>query len=238
MRFQNRKAIACLASLGLMWAGSVSAQWQKKPYQEWSEKEALKILNDSPWGQTQTVTDTSKMFDTGRTLASGESRVAEVPKTNFRIRFFSSRPIRQATSRFVELKQKGPINEQLAAQLQSLANADFPDYVIITVTTDSTDSGSQMGSAAVILDKQTTSQLKNDTYLLVSGGQRVFLREYQPPRKDGLGARFIFARTVDGKPFITPESSELLFYSKLTGGPELSMRFKIKDMLFNGKLEY
>ena len=25
-----------------------------KPWTEWSEKEAAKILNDSPWGQTQT----------------------------------------------------------------------------------------------------------------------------------------------------------------------------------------
>src|SRR6267143_2601573 len=93
---------AYLQVLLLLFPIAVSAQWQKKPYTEWSEKEALNVLNNSPWGQTQTVADTSKMFDTGRTLASGESRVAEVPQTNFRIRFFSAKPIRQAISRLVE----------------------------------------------------------------------------------------------------------------------------------------
>ena len=32
---------------------SLSAQWNKKPYTEWSEKEATKLLNDSPWCQTR-----------------------------------------------------------------------------------------------------------------------------------------------------------------------------------------
>jgi hypothetical protein len=35
---------------------SLSAQWNKKPYTEWSEREAMKLLNDSPWCQTKAVT--------------------------------------------------------------------------------------------------------------------------------------------------------------------------------------
>ncbi|MCI0490560.1 MAG: hypothetical protein L0229_28540, partial [Blastocatellia bacterium] len=31
----------------------VPAQWSGKPYTEWSEKEALKLLHDSPWGRTE-----------------------------------------------------------------------------------------------------------------------------------------------------------------------------------------
>src|SRR5207244_6371313 len=52
---------------GLMLAHplSISGQWNKKPYTEWSEKEAMKLLNDSPWGQTHTFTDMSKSFSTG-----------------------------------------------------------------------------------------------------------------------------------------------------------------------------
>src|SRR4030095_555479 len=38
------------------------AQKKMKPWTEWSEKEALKILNDSAWGQTQTDTNTAEMF--------------------------------------------------------------------------------------------------------------------------------------------------------------------------------
>jgi len=53
-----------------------------------------------------------------------------------------------------------------------------------------------------------------------------------------VGAGFIFPRIVEGKPFITTDSDEVLFFSQLNSGPELNMRFKINDMMFNGKLEY
>jgi len=237
MKFSPRLTILRLVALSLTISAIASAQWQKKPYTEWSEKEALGVLNNSPWGQTQTYTDTSHMFDEGRRVISNESRVVEVPEINFRIRFFSSKPIRQATSRLVELKQKGQVSKQLAAQLNALANADFPDYIVITVTTEAGRSGSLMGLAASLLDRQSTAQLKNDTYLS-KGGKRVFLTEYQTPRNDGLGARFIFPRSVDGKPFISADSDEVVFHSTLNAGPELNMRFKIKDMMFGGSLEY
>jgi hypothetical protein len=227
----------CLQILFLLFPFAVSAQWQKKPYNEWSEKEALNVLNNSPWGQTQTVADTSTMFGAlaARTGPTGEH---EVPKTNFRIRFFSAKPIRQAISRLVEIKQKGEMNKQLEGQLKALAAADFPDYIIITVITDSTESGTRMGAAATLLDNVTSAELKNGTYLSI-GGQRLFLQEYQPPRKDGLGARFVFPRMVDGKPFISLDSGEVLFHSDIIiANVELNMRFKIKDMVFAGKLEY
>jgi hypothetical protein len=214
------------------------AQWQKKTYKQWSEKEALAVLNNSPWGQTQTYTDTSHMFDEGRAAISNQKREVEVPQVNFRIRFFSSKPIRQATSRLVELMQKGNVNKQLAAQLDALAAAEFPDYVVITVVTEVKEAGSLMGLAASLMDRQTTAQLKNDTYLLTKGGKRVFLLEYQTPRKDGLGARFIFPRLVDGKPFISADTEEVQFHAELNAGPDLDMRFKLKDMMFDGKLEY
>ena len=213
------------------------AQREKQPYREWSEKEARGILDNSPWAHTQTITDTSHMFDTGRAVLSNERREAEVPETKFHIRFFTAKPVRQATTRLIEIQRKGEINKQLAAQLEGLANADFPDYIIITVILEVAKSGSQMGSAASLLDRQTTAQLKTDTFLSLKG-KRLFLVEYQPPRPDGLGARFVFPRLVDGKPFISEADGELLFHSSLNGGPELSMRFKVKDMIFEGKLEY
>ena len=226
-----------IIALTTLCAGNASAQWDKRPYREWSEKEARNVLDNSPWGQTQTVTDTSHMFDTGRAVVSNERREVEVPETKFHIRLFTAKPVRQATSRLIEIQRKGEISKPLAAQLEGLANADFPDYIIITVIMEVAKSGSQMGAAASLLDRQTTSQLKPDTFLSLKG-QRLFLVEYQPPRPDGLGARFIFPRLVDGKPFISETDGELLFHSSLNSGPELSMRFKVKEMTFNGRLEY
>lgn len=226
-----------LTVLGLAFVASASAQWDKKPYTEWSEKEATKILNESPWGQTQTATDTSNMTGQAR-VDSGRSRISDVVNVNFRIRFFSARPVRQAFSRIVELQQQGEVSDQLAARLKGLANGEFPDFVIITVSCDSLNASQQFQRLNAALSKQTTAELQQNTYLQAKGGQRIFLREYQAPRNDGFGARFVFPRLVDGKPWLTPESGEVLFNSELKEIGTLSMRYKVKDMMFNGKLEY
>ena len=232
------KSKVLVIAVTLLCATYAYAQWDKKPYKEWSEKEALAVLNNSPWGQTQIYTDTSHMFDEGRAVDSAARREIEVPEIRFRIRFFSSKPILQATSRLVELKQKGQLSKQLASQLDALANATFPDYIVVTVAAETAKAGSLMGMAASLLDRQTTAQLKNDTYLSTKGGKRVFLLEYQPPRNDGFGARFVFPRNVDGQPVISPENESVLFHAKLNAGPDLEMRFKVKDMMFQGLLEF
>ena len=215
---------------------AVSAQWNKKPYTEWSEKEATKLLNDSPWAQTQTITDTSQM--TGQARAdSSQSRIAQVFNVNLRIRFLSAKPVRQALSQLMELKNGEKISAQLAARLKAFAAADFPDYIVITVTTES-DRASQLHQQTLAsFYKLTTNELKSNTYLLARG-QRVFIKEYQPPGNDGFGARYIFPRLVDGKPFIAPEAGDVLFHSEPSGFTLLNMRYKVKEMMFDGKLEY
>jgi hypothetical protein len=249
MKSFNRVFI--MGGLALLLAPEIaSAQWSKKPYTEWSEKEALKLLDDSPWSQKQSFTDTSKNFSVSR----GQSTIAEVVTVNFHIRFFTAKPVRQAISRYTESQQKGKLSDQMAARLKALAAADFPDYIIVTVTCDSDRASNMLQQATDLLHKLTTSELKNSTYLLTNKGQRVFLNEFQAPRNDGLGARFVFQRLVDGKTFITSESGEILFHSDLGGGHPLdstvpnsdtmrngftlNTRYKVKDMMFDGKLEY
>jgi hypothetical protein len=250
--------LSCLIALS-----SAPAQWNSKPYRDWSEKEAMKLLNDSPWAQTQTFSDISQLTGNAR-LASGASRIGEEFHVNFRIRFLSSRPVRQATARMMEIQNKGELSAPLEKQLQAFAAADFPDYVVITVTVDSPRPSNHLQQATLMLAKMTTADLQNNTYLL-AGGKKVFIREYQPPRNDGLGARFIFPRLIDGKPYITAETESVLFHSEMMAarttsalgsnpasqsGPSasssiapfsefiLNTRFKVKDMILGGKLEY
>lgn len=243
---------------------TISGQWNKKPYTEWSEKEALKLLNDSPWAQTQTVTDTSKQSSTTRSGSGSTTAIADIISVNFRVRFFSAKPTRQAIARVMELHQKGKLPEQMAAQLKALAAADFPDYIIVTVTAESDKPSNMLQQANAALYTLTTNELKNDTYLVIRDGRRLFLKEYQRPRNDGLGARFIFQRLPDGKPFINEQSEEILFHTEINGGAALdgtipnsdipnrdasgrtassigftiNTRYKVKDMIVNGKLEY
>ncbi|HKP87964.1 MAG TPA: hypothetical protein VJZ26_17810 [Blastocatellia bacterium] len=254
MKTANRLLTWVALALFLFFPTATPAQWNKKPYTEWSEKDVQKLLEDSPWSQNQIFTDTSKAASTTNSRGSTQTAIADVINVNFHIRFFTAKPVRQAISRFMQLQQKGEMSDQMAARLKSLAAADFPDYIIVTVTCDGDRASNMLQDARALLQKLVTANIKNNTYLLTKAGQRVFLQEYQPPRNDGLGARFVFPRLVDGKPFVTPDGGEILFHAELGGGSQLNstlsnsdvarngftlnMRYKIKDMMFDGKLEY
>ncbi|HXU38627.1 MAG TPA: hypothetical protein VN937_19890 [Blastocatellia bacterium] len=229
-------------------------QYDKKPYLEWSENEANKIMNNSPWSQTHTLTDTSKAFNTSRGRRTAVSTASNVVKVNFRIRFLSSHPVRQAISRLA-LLHDNKIPEQMLGRLKALAEAPFPDYVVVAVTTDSDRGSDMLTQANETLQRATTAVLINKTYLITNTGQRVFLKEYQAPRNDGFGARFIFPRIIDGKEMLTAGNGEVVFHAEMGGGSDLNSgvttsdtangygftlqtRYKVKEMMFNGKLDY
>ena len=232
-----------VSAFGLMLAHplTISGQWNKKPYTEWSEKEAMKLLNDSPWGQTHTFTDMSKSFSTGPgsnpSARSTPSADASVRNVHLRVRFLSARPVREAFARMIELNQKSKIPEQFAAQLKAFVARGFNDYVVVTVDCDSAESKQELHEVQALLNNRTTADLKNTTYLQ-SGIQKVFLEEYQTPKTDGLGARLVFPRLVDGKPWLTSENVDIHFYSELSSTYKVDTRYKVKDMIYQGKLEY
>jgi len=267
MKIGNRLLFAGAFALLIALPLITSAQWDKKPYTEWSEKETTKLLTNSPWAQTQTFSDTSRQSSTQSSGSASTTAIAEVVNVDFHVRFMSAKPVRQAFARGLELQQKESLREQVAQRLKGFASADFPDYIVVTVTAESDKPSNMLQQANSTLYKLTTSELKNVTYLVTNNGKRLFLQEYQPPGKDGLGARFIFTRLVDGEPFISEKSGDIVFHTDLSGGNPLNasipnssipnrgvpgmanatatpfgftvnMRFKVKDMMFNGKLEY
>ena len=253
----NRTTISFLAVLTLLLAViSATAQEKTKAWSEWSKKEAEKILNDSPWAQTQTDTDTSQMFYsptsdprmTGVRTTSTTDSVASQGATNqsvelkFYVRFFSARPIRQALVRLMEIANK-PTPEQ-AVRLTSFAEMESLSSIIVVVKFESSDQRTG-GAAMQAFNSANTGALKNNTYLERSDGKRLFLEEYVPPGKDGFGARFIFLRELDGQPFITKDTAGVRFFSQFPGakptdtnGMKIDRRFKIADMIYKGGLEY
>jgi len=247
MNLYKRVLIPVAAGLLLIFSFGTSAQWDKKAPSEWSEKDALKVINESPWGKTQVFTNASTLFQGPITGSSGVSgarsgkppdRPTDATHVNFRVHFLSAKPIRQAVSRLIELKQKNEMKDEVANQLKAFASGEFLEYTIVAVTVDSSDAGQNAQQALSLLHTRGTADLKNNTFLEVKGGKRVFLQEFQQPRRDGLGARFIFPRLVDGKPFINAESEEIHFYTELSDTYKLDRRFKTKDMMYEGKLEY
>lgn len=229
---------------------AISAQ-QNKPWSEWSKKEVEKTLNASPWAQTQTETDTSEMTysptisktTTGR---REDTRITEAEKVEsgaknsamsvkYRIRLLSAKPIREAFARMVLASQQNPPAE-LAQQLQGFVDRDFSEYVVVAVTVEASD---QRSSAPIVaaFNSATAELLKNTTYLERKDGKRLFLMDYRPPGGDGMGAKFVFARSTEGKPFIG-EADSVRFVAEFNDKLKLNARYKISEMTYNGKLEY
>jgi hypothetical protein len=240
-------------ALVILFASVLGAGAQKKlkPWTEWSEKEVLKMLNDSPWGQTQTETDTSEMFynpgsqnrdpignrplDTSG--GSGNNRSAQgqlnqATNTNYRIRLLTARPIRQALARRAQIQ-----NPDLAEQLKAFAEQHTEDYIVVAVDYDSKDRRFS-GPAMQVFNSVNTGLLKNVTYLENKDGKRIFLQQYMAPINDGMGAKFIFPRKLENELFVNEQSGYLRFFSEMAKNIRLNMRFKIADMMYDGKLEY
>ena len=116
--------LCCLSTL----IGVGSAQKKFKPWTEWSEKDCKKILEDSPWSQTQTETDTSEMFFSPTTQSGAGSSPArnergalnQATNINYRIRFLSAKPVRQALAKAIAAKQP-----ELADSLKTFVDRDY-----------------------------------------------------------------------------------------------------------------
>ena len=230
-------------------ANSAFAQ-KSKPWTELTEKEAAKILNDSPWGQTQTEGEDSRPEQTSaitqvaapRSANNQMSREGEAPDTRpskvikYRTRFLSAKPVRGAFARYLLLK-KPDADENLSTQLQGFVDRDFGDYVVVAVMAEAADPR-LVGPIIQFLSTATADVLKDKVYLERKDGKRLMLADYRPPGPDGMGAKFVFMRTLEGQPFLTPESDNVRFFAQLNEKMKINVKYKVSDMMYDGKLEY
>jgi hypothetical protein len=241
--------VLILLFLTVMTVDSVVGQKQAKSWKEWSKKDAEKVLSDSPWSHFQVDTDLSEMFfqpttdarTSGGRAPNANSRLEQgamnqETSIKYGIRFFSARPVRQAFIRMIQL-QKKDIEPDVMARMNSFAEVPAGDSIIIAVTIEGTEKRS-LGKVMQIIDSAATGTLKNTTYLERNDGKRLFLEEYVPPGRDGFGARFIFPRIVNERTFLSPEFNDVRFVSEFGTSIKLNMRFKVSDMMVDGKLEY
>ena len=244
-----KKRIVATTALAVAFTVTLAArQRPQKPWTEWTRKEAEKILNDSPWGQTQVETDTSEMFfrpqgapnavtsnaDPGRDARGGATNQATDVK--FRIRLFSSRPIRQALARIILLDTK-QADAQLEERMRMFADVPSNHKIVVSVSFESKD-GRYSGPAMQAFSAARAETLKNNTYLERSDGKRIFVEQYTPPGKEGFGALFVFPRRAGELPFLSADSGYLRFVTELSSQIKLNMRFSVESLTYNGALEY
>lgn len=239
-------------------AGMAAAQ-DKELWPKWDKGKVNKMLNSSPWAQTQTDTDTSEMtysptsagtssvgqsamasqggISSGRTVQNSRTdRGAsnQAMNVNYYVRFLSARPIRQAFARMIEIQEKE--RQGVREELGPFVERDFSDFIVVTVTFDASDNRFA-GPVLQGFASATHGTLKNQAYLERNDGKRLFIMDYKPPINDGLGAKFIFPRKVDGELFLT-DTGDVRFFAQINDKITLSTKYKLHDMMYDGKLEY
>lgn len=246
---------ACL----LLFVLGVSASAQKtKPWTEWTVKDAQKMLTDSGWAQTQTelsdaetssgsaITRSAENQNSANMVSSEASKSMESGENigkrsaslslNYRVAFLSARPVRQAFIRMIELQKAGLPPEKIA-ELRTFVDRDFGDYVVVTINLDGSNR-KKLTPAMQEIGGADATILKNTTYLERKDGKRVSLMDYRAPGPDGMGAKFVFPRSLDGKPFIDANSGEVRVYIEVGKTIKVSRRFKVSEMMYEGKLEF
>ena len=232
--------------------GSVALA-QKKPWTEWAKKDVDKTLNDSAWGQTQSEggsasqqpqqvaavsSTTAARREDSNISAASRVESGEVKPSNqvkYHVRFLSAKPVRAAFARMVLLSQAQP-NEALQGQLQGFIGRDFADYIVVSVGIEVADE--KMAAPLMrAFTTATTEALQKNVYLERKDGKKLFLMEYRAPTQDGMGAKFIFQRVLDGQPFLS-ESDNVRFVAQFSEKMKVTTRYKLSDMFYDGKLEY
>jgi hypothetical protein len=234
---------------------------KSKSWTDWSKKEAEHTLNDSAWGKAQEDTDLSEMTysptaPTSAITSTASSGNASRDLTNrgrdesgaknealslrFRVRFFTAKPIREAFARMIVLQQASSDEQRLkllADKMQGWIDEDLGDIIVIAVAVESMDRR-MSGPIEQALRSATTETLKTTCYFERNDGKRVQLVQYEQPTADQTGAKFVFARTLDGQPFITNATESVRFVAEIGDKVKINRRFKVSEMMYNGKLEY
>ncbi len=196
--------------------------WEKKDYKEWSDKECKTILTKSPWAEPY------KVYGSGLGTAGAEG----TGYVEYDIQFYSALPIRQAIAKLQKM------DEKKAADFL----ADFGGQVVVNVNYSTNVSAADMD-----LDRYWHSAnlavFQNSVFLIGSKGVKVPVLEYKVTQGSGRSFQFIFPRTRDGKPLLSVEDKSLILqfnYQPVQGmgDGKGQVEFKVKKMVYNGKIEY
>jgi hypothetical protein len=222
---------ALIPAAGLLHADDF---WKNKPRSEWTLKQTLKLLQDSPWARQEPLVmpleapgsglvydpngircDPASMDRHGNCITSGarspagssRSRPGDISNENpviYLVRWESSAPIEDAFARLAELGEKAT-----AQYLASPPRLPADRYV---VTLKALERAAPVGQRPGPMPADPFGSIENDESgpraRLVVGDRAVPASETE---RSGIGAAdavyFFFPRTVDGLPII-PEDRE------------------------------
>jgi hypothetical protein len=254
--------LSFLLAAGL-WAADF---WQSKPFTEWTDKDVNRMVTDSPWAHRVTVSlggaapdlgvsggrrgetpggasDPARPLDAGGGSIPGDagsgglgggggagargSRQLDDPmggasgqSATLIVRWYTALPMKQAITRSKYGSEAGTSPEAK----KFLERAD-PDYVIAVSGIPKTFTGGDQ--------EKLKKAVKEQTALNVKGRAPVGPSDVQfAPTERSVDAFFVFPKTAS----FTLDDKEVEFATRI-GTLTVRYKFRLKDMVYNGKLE-
>jgi len=204
----------------------MAASFWQKPYAEWSDKEVNKMLNDSPWAKSTSIemsfpgSDVAPLPGGGGNGPQGGGGGFTPPSLEIQAIIESALPVRQAL-----VRRKFGAEAGKSEDARKILNEEPKSYEIVL--------SGPLGMFVMGPPDQVSKNLTEVTSLssAKSGAIKPEKIEVSKPGRT-MEVLFVFPRTM---PF-TVEDQEVEFATKL-GKSNLRYKFRLKDMVVNGKLE-
>ena len=230
--------VACAASTALG-----QGFWEKKDFEKWSQGECQKLLSDSPWAKSYTLSRV--LVQTLQEQAAVPGRATN-PQITYLIQFWSARPIRQA------LIQQGRVSEAAARMSEEqkaalkqrearfLAN-DFADLILVDLTYSTNTQGLEQ-ELNHYWDSRTQEEIKQFTYI-VAGGHRINPKQVNISKSGRRDIQLLFPRQVDGQALVTPQDKRISVEFEappigIFAGQRILIEFYLTKMSVDGKPAY
>ena len=227
----------------LFTCGLLAADVWQKPYTDWSDKDAAKMITNSPWAKSASVSMVGPggngaappIVPGGGVGASGRgggpqggggsefgpgAQGSAVPSLDVVARWQSALPIRQA---YVRLKFGAEADTSADAR-KVLDQQERPYEIVLSGPMGMFLAGKPGDAAKALSEVSFLSSSR-------TGAMKAFQIEVGQPGKT-MDVVLAFPRSM---PF-TVEDKEVQFTTKM-GSSILKYKFKLKDMVLNGKLE-
>lgn len=229
--------------------------WDNKPYTQWSEKDVDKLLKNSPWCKTVTL---SMGMGANRRGLGGEAE-GSFPRTGGEGGSSENPAMEGAGGRSGGGRAGGlgdfgdgpapiivitwysrPVREAMARRIQlrnpettseqlgRILNHESPTFDLLVLGWSAR--ASREGSAVAL------QRMKEETFLLKKNKEKIALANLIPPSGANQPLVFRFPRETEGKPALTLEDKEVELVTKF-GGSTIRTRFKLAEMVVGGKLE-
>ena len=233
-----------------------------KTYQQWSKKEAAKVLEEPPWTLKQEVrlryADAARRIAGGTVPSESEGGIADTASTKaemggaeapvdfqFTLRLRSALTVRQALVRRKQLEvnydQMSP-KDRAAFDNKYKGLLECPACEQNYVLTLSSESKQRPGADAIftVFKGGRLADLQRYIYIANSRGERRNLIHFVAPKAPGDEAVFYFPRFNDkGEPLLTNTDTELVTnFTNNDVNMNTNFKVNVSKLIVNGQVDF